>query len=79
MKLPMPSSVRQEMAGRATNRIGVAHNTKRQVAKVKGAYSSSPNRMTVKFRPHIATIVSAASRWSGVNCPMLPRVFAFEA
>jgi hypothetical protein len=61
MKPPMPARVRHEMAGLGTNAIGRAHTRKRQVAKVNGAYSSRPKRMTVKFSPHIATISSAAS------------------
>ena len=61
MKPPMPASVAQETAGLGMNTIGSALITKRQVAKVKGVNSSRPKRMTVKFRPHIATISIAAS------------------
>ena len=61
MKPPMPASVPHETAGLGTNRTGSAPSTKRQVAKVKGVNSSRPNRMTVKFSPHITTISSAAN------------------
>src|SRR5215831_3224902 len=64
---PMPASVPHEIAGLGTTSTGSAASRKRQVEKVKGGNSSRPKRITVKFRPHIATINSAASACSGVK------------
>ena len=65
--MPVPASAFHEIAGRGSTNTGKAPSTKRQPAKANGVNSSSPNRMTVKFRPQIAAISRDAAMCRGLN------------